>query len=234
MTTLIIDIETRPDPSMGVYKNDPDAFPPPPYHMVTTVAWLTLDMGSSNARPGEAPVLPSASFGVAQGELYALREVARILASKPRVVTFNGRRFDLPVIAMRSMKHGIPQRALLGKDRGIDYLYRYRDDHCDVMDALSLSGAGVNASQHDVARMLGLPGKHVGSGDGVGTMTPEQEAAYCLDDVAQLALIYCEWRRLNGVEVEPVRDLILGAIEAEPRLSALHAALVGREEPTHD
>lgn len=227
MTTLILDLETRPDLAMGVYKGDPEAFPPPPYHMVTTAAWLTIDMGSTRVAPGEVPVPPSASFGVAQGEIFALREVARILASKPRLVTFNGRRFDLPVLTMRSLKHQIPQRALLGKDRGIDYLYRYRDDHTDVMDALSLSGAGVNASQHDVARMLGLPGKHVGSGAGVEAMTPEQEAAYCLDDVAQLALIFCEWRRLNGVEVEPVRDLILGAIEAEPRLAALHAHLIG-------
>lgn len=227
MSTLILDIETRPDPAMGVYKDDPEAFPPPPYHMVTTVAWLDIDMGKPASTPGAVTVLPSASFGVAQGEIHALREVARILAPKPRLVTFNGRRFDLPVITMRSLKHQIPQRSLLGKDRGIDYLYRYRDDHTDVMDALSLSGAGVNASQHDVARMLGLPGKHVGSGDAVGAMTPEQEAAYCLDDVAQLALIYCELRRLQGVEVEPVRDLILGAIEAEPRLSALHARLIG-------
>lgn len=229
MTTLILDLETRPDPSMGVYKDDPDAFPPPPYHMVTTAAWMTIDMGSARVAPGEVPVPPSASFGVAQGEVFALREVARMLASKPKLVTFNGRRFDLPVVTMRSLKHRVVQRALLGKDRGIDYLYRYRDDHVDVMDALSLSGAGVNASQHDVARMLGLPGKHVGSGAGVGTMTPEQEAAYCLDDVAQLALIYCEWRRLNGVEVEPVRDLILGAIEAETRLAPLWTWLAGRE-----
>lgn len=224
MTTLFLDLETRTDPAMGAYKGDPDAFGPPPYHMVTTAAWLTIDMGT-DARPGVEYVPPSASFGVAQLEAFALREVSRMLASKPRLVTWNGRRFDLPVIAMRSMKHAIPQRYLLGKDRGIDYLYRYRDDHVDVMDALSLLGAGTNASQHDVARMLGLPGKHVGSGDKVEAMTPEQEAAYCLDDVAQLALIYCEWRRLHGVEVEPVRDLILGAIEAEARLNPLWAAL---------
>lgn len=227
MTTLILDIETRPDPAMGVYKDGPDAFPPPTYHMVTTIAWLEIDMGKPASTPGSVPVPPSALFSVKQGEVFALREVARILAPKPRLVTFNGRRFDLPVLTMRSLKHRVPQRALLGKDRGVDYLYRYRDDHTDVMDALSLSGAGVNASQHDVARMLGLPGKHVGSGDRVEAMTPEQEAAYCLDDVAQLALIYCELRRLQGVEVEPVRDLILGAIEAEPRLSALHAHLIG-------
>jgi len=226
MTTLILDLETRPDPAMGAYSDDPTKFAPPPYHMVTTAAWLTIDMGSTKVRPGEVPVPPSASFGVAQGERHALRTIAEMLAGRPRLVTWNGRGFDLPVIAMRSMKHQIPQPALLRSKP--DYLYRYSDEaHCDLMDAVSLLGAGPRCSQHDVARMLGLPGKHVGHGADVASMTPEEEAAYCLDDVAQAALISCEWRRVQGFEVEHVRGLILGAIEAEPRLAALHAHLIG-------
>jgi DNA polymerase elongation subunit (family B) len=226
MTTLILDLETRPDPAMGAYSDDPAKFPPPPYHMVTTAAWLTIDMGRPARAPGDVSVPPSAVFGVAQGERHALRTIAEMMAKRPRVVTWNGRGFDLPVIAMRSMKHQIPQQALLCSKP--DYLYRYSDKaHCDLMDAVSLLGAGPRCSQHDVARMLGLPGKHVGHGADVASMTPEEEAAYCLDDVAQAALISCEWRRVQGFEVEPVRDLIMGAIEAEPRLVPLWVALTG-------
>ena len=225
MTTLILDLETRPDPAMGPYRK-PDDFPPPPYHMVTTYAWLALDMGRDARAPGDVPVPPSATFGVAQGERFALRAFSEHMAKSPRLVTWNGRGFDLPVIAVRSMRHQIPQRALL-RSRP-DYLYRYTDEaHCDLMDQVCLMGAGPRFRLDDFVRMLGLPGKHVGSGSEVEQMTPEQEAAYCLDDVAQMALGYCEWRRVQGQEVEPVRDLILGAIEAEPRLGALHAHLIG-------
>lgn len=221
MTTLILDIETRPDPAMGVYKNDPEAFPPPPYHMVTTAAWLVMD--PSNA---------SAAFGYVQGERAVLKMVNELLAKRPRIVTWNGRGFDLPVLTVRAMRHGVVMKNLLQKAGGSDYLYRYRDDHCDLMDQVALMGAGRSASQHDVARMLGLPGKHVGSGADVCEMTPDQESSYCLDDVAQLALIYCEWRRIHGVEVEGVRDMVLDAIEREARLAPLHAAMMGRDTPT--
>lgn len=226
MTTLILDLETRPDPAMGAYSADPAKFPPPCYHMVTTAAWLEIDMGRPARAPGDVAVRPSAVFGVAQGERHALRTIADMLVKRPRVVTWNGRGFDLPVITVRSMKHQVPQPALLTSKP--DYLYRYSDAaHCDVKDAVALLGAGTSMSQHDVGRMLGLPGKHVGNGAIVETMTPEEEAAYCLDDVAQLALIYCEWRRVQGQEVEPVRELILGAIEAEARLAPLWAWLTG-------
>lgn len=222
--TIILDLETRPDPSMGEYTRE--GFPPPCYHMVTTAAWLALDSGTVARAPGDVPVPPSARFGVAQGERHALREVAALLAQRPRLVTYGGRRFDLPVITIRSMKHAVPQSALL-KSRP-DYLYRYSDDaHCDVMEQVSLLGAGPTMSQHDVARVLGLPGKHVGHGSEVEAMTPEQEAAYCMDDVAQLALIYCEWRRVQGVEVEPMRDLIVDAITREERLYPLAWYLTG-------
>lgn len=225
MSTLIFDIEARPDPSMGDHGKD---FPPLTHFQITTAAWLLIDMGREARAPGDVPVMPSATFGVAQGEVFALRTVAKLMANKPRLVTWNGRGFDLPLIALRSMKHRIPQRALLTKDGG-DYLYRYGGLHRDLMDAVALLGAGKASKQHDVARMLGLPGKHVGSGGAVEAMTPEEEAAYCLDDVAQLGLTDCEWMRVQGHEVEHVRDLILGAIEAEPRLGALHAHLIGGE-----
>lgn len=223
MTTLILDLEARTDASMG---EPPEGFPPLPYFQITTAAWLVIDMGRPVKAPGEVAIPPSATFGVAQGERHVLRTAAELLAKKPRLVTWNGRGFDLPLIALRSMKHRVPQRALLTKDGG-DYLYRYGGLHRDLMDAVALLGAGKSSKQHDVALMLGLPGKHVGCGAEVEAMSPEQEAAYCLDDVAQLALTDCEWMRAQGHEVEHVRDLILGAIEAEPRLSALHAHLIG-------
>lgn len=223
MITLFVDLETRPDPAMGPYRK-PDDFPPPPYHMVTTYAWLAVDSGREARGPGDVHVMPSATFGVAQGERFALRTFAEHMAQKPRLVTWNGRGFDLPVIAIRSMRHQIPQRALLTSKP--DYLYRYTNAaHCNLMDQVSLLGAGPRCRLDDVARCLGLPGKHVGSGDEVEQMTPEQEAAYCFDDVAQMALVYCEWRRVQGYEVEPQRDMILDAIEREDRLAALHTAL---------
>lgn len=214
MTTIIFDLETRRDAEMGAHKSDQDRFAPPPFWEISTLAWCAIEHGAGRV---------SASFHAVTGEVDCLRAFAKLLVDRPRIVTWNGRGFDLPAILARSLKHMIPQPTLVHGD----YTNRYRGWHVDLMDALSMSGAGKRSSQDAFARMIGLPGKHVGHGADVESMTVDEELGYCLDDVAQLALIHCEWVRLHGHEVEPARDAILAAINAAPRLQPLAAFLRG-------
>ena len=53
---------------------------------------------------------------------------------RPHLVTYNGRSFDLPVIMLRCLRHGVPLRFFFNDN---DYRYRYTDaGHIDLYDFL--------------------------------------------------------------------------------------------------
>src|SRR5262245_52845895 len=59
-----------------------------------------------------------------------LAELAHTMEERPILVTYNGRGFDLPVIALRSLCHAMPM-AWYYRDRNVRY--RYSDDgHFDL------------------------------------------------------------------------------------------------------
>jgi 3'-5' exonuclease len=65
--------------------------------------------------------------------------VDRIAELKPRLVTFNGSSFDLPVLRYRAMVHGVAAPGLLLRP----YFNRYTEDAIDLCDALSSFNHGV-------------------------------------------------------------------------------------------
>ena len=72
---------------------------------------------------------------------------------KPRLVSFNGRGFDLPVLKYRAMMHGVSVPWLYGAgDNWNSYQSRYSTDwHCDLLDVLSDYSASARASLHKVS-----------------------------------------------------------------------------------
>jgi predicted PolB exonuclease-like 3'-5' exonuclease len=116
------------------------------------------------------------------------------------LVTWNGRTFDLPVLAMRALHHGIPWRWYYHER---DVRYRYTDaGHCDLMDFLSDYGASRQMKLGDAARLIGLPGKAdmdgskvadiVAQGPVMGNM--DKVGRYCLQDVIQTAIVFVRTR----------------------------------------
>lgn len=107
-----------------------------------------------------------------------------------RIVTFNGRGFDLPVLVERALFHRISTRPYLA-DR--DFLQRYGDRHLDVMDAFSNFRAHTVLSQQELATVLHIPGKPGMTGADVAGLYEKGDLAtireYCLNDVATLLLI---------------------------------------------
>jgi len=83
----------------------------------------------------------------------------------PMLVSWNGRGFDVPVLAARGLIHGVTAQCFWdtggdNKDfRFSNYINRYHDRHVDVMDVLSIYGAGRPAPLDEVARLAGFPGK---------------------------------------------------------------------------
>ncbi len=104
----------------------------------------------------------------------------------PRIVTWNGRRFDLPVLVQRALYQGVTPKAYWAGN----YRDRYRGPHLDLMDYLADFGGTQNLSQNEAAVMLHLPGKlGVSGGDVrqlVATGDLETVRGYNLCDVATL------------------------------------------------
>ena len=83
----------------------------------------------------------------------------------PKLVSWNGNSFDLPVIQYRAMVHSIPSRIYwdTGKFsndfRYNNYMNRYHERHVDIMDLLARNQLRAAAALHEIAVLLGFPGK---------------------------------------------------------------------------
>src|SRR3954470_23646699 len=84
---------------------------------------------------------------------------------KPTLVSWNGGGFDLPVLHYRALVHGVQAKTywdngLFDRDsKWNNYLKRYEFKHTDLMDVLALYGGRNNAPLHEIAVLLGFPGK---------------------------------------------------------------------------
>lgn len=117
----------------------------------------------------------------------------------PRIVSWHGRGFDLPVVNARALVHGIPN----GKkyDR---FAYRYSiAEHVDLMDFLSSYGAATRMDLDGFARACGFPGKPDGiDGSSVDRLIRDgrrpEAVGYCLTDALNLLGIFWRWRFCAG------------------------------------
>jgi hypothetical protein len=205
---LVLDIETVPDVQRWTRPVSPegaapapdrkaDAFPPIWAHRIVVVGYLWLDAAyrlcdrAALIGTGDTP-------DTAEREL--LGQVSALAARRPTLVTYNGRSFDLPVIALRSLCHALPM-AWYYRDR--DLRARYSENgHVDLCDWLADHGA-VRAGRLDaISRLVGLPGKLGIDGSQVeGLFAAGQLDAirrYCMGDVVQTALVFLRFRLLQG------------------------------------
>jgi predicted PolB exonuclease-like 3'-5' exonuclease len=197
---LVLDIETVPDPEL-VWDAAVDGFPPPPFHQVVAlgVLWLGGDhaLRKLGAFGGEEDAPPH--------ESKVLEEFADFVGDRhPTLVTFNGRRFDLPVLANRMLKHGVPFPAYYaGRSGGPDYRYRYSDDgHLDLADVMTDFGASRMPSLDALAQLVGMPGKMGVDGSKVQSMHEhgrhKEIRDYCLHDVVQTTFVFLRAELLRG------------------------------------
>jgi 3'-5' exonuclease len=221
---LVLDIETIPDrelfsppePAPGVERAFPPLYACRP--VVIGVMWLGEDLALKRL----------GTIGEGKNEAGMLADFAEFMAARrPHLVTWNGRSFDLPVLALRSLGHGLSWPWYY-RDR--DYRYRYSEEgHLDLCDFLADHGAARMTSLDGAARLVGLPGKDGVDGSQVeGLFHAGQLEAlrqYCLADVAQTAFLFLRYRLLVGqLDPEAYRRAALGLLEglaADPRTSRL-------------
>jgi 3'-5' exonuclease len=119
--------------------------------------------------------------------------VDRLATHQPRLVSFNGHTFDLPVLRYRAMMHRVSAPGLAARA----YFDRAGSDMIDLCDLLSAQERHARVSLQELARVLGLPGKPAGvDGAQVETMMSQGRIAdvadYCRSDVINT---YRAWLR---------------------------------------
>lgn len=247
---LILDIETIPDverwkrdvtqnttgeaaPTAALTsappgKPDRSGFPPTWAHRIVVIGCLWLDHGYRLKRLGVIGDPTGGEGSPDRRERMLLEDFSRFVGrARPVLVTYNGRSFDLPVVAMRSLCHGVS----LGwyyRERNVRYRYS-EEGHLDLCDWLADHGATRSGSLDAVARLIGLPGKIGIDGSQVEGLYNAGQLAeiqkYCLADVAQTALLFLRFRLLQGVlapdRYHEAATSLLDALAADGRVNTV-------------
>jgi predicted PolB exonuclease-like 3'-5' exonuclease len=125
--------------------------------------------------------------------------VDRIASLRPKLISFNGQRFDLPVLRYRAMINSVAAPGL--EARG--YFKRYTDEAVDLCDVLASFDARSRVSLDHLSRLLGLPGKPADiEGSQVAAFVKEgriQEVAdYCETDVVNTYRVWLRYELFRG------------------------------------
>jgi predicted PolB exonuclease-like 3'-5' exonuclease len=224
---LVLDIETVPDPELysppEVAIGTERPFPPLWAHRPIVIGALWLDEEYRHKRIGV--------IGEDRDEIGMLSDFARFTEEhRPTLVTYNGRSFDLPVISLRCLRHGLSMRFAFDKN----FRYRFTDEgHLDLFDFLSDHGAARVGSLDALAHLCGLPGKVGVDGSQVEGLYNAGQLPliknYCLSDVTQTAFLLLRYRLLQGAlapdEYRAAARGLVEALEREPRVAPVLARI---------
>ena len=204
---LVFDIETIPDRNLlqEPITGTTEPFPKPLHHQVIAISFVSAQITRIGGieRYDVEECRTGGTLDSTEPEL--LRGFwAKIEREKPRVVTWNGRTFDLPVLAQRALIHGIPMRYWhQAGNKWNTYRQRYALDwSCDLMDVLGGHGASKSLKLEETAIAAGLPGKlgfdgsQVAEAFAAGRLS--EIRAYCETDVLNLYGLYLRWAYVVG------------------------------------
>jgi len=144
------------------------------------------------------------------------RGVEAFLAS--RLVDFNGRGFDLPLLTLTAFRFGISCPRYFADDR-YGFRHRFTDKHIDLMEWMTEYGAFRMKGGLDLlAKMLGSPGKMQTRGDQVEAMYHKGELQrindYCLHDTLDTYFVFLRTRVLTGELTIEAEQQIVGESRA--------------------
>jgi predicted PolB exonuclease-like 3'-5' exonuclease len=212
---VAFDIETIPDPEIGrrvmSIEGDDQAvvlemvrrrqeeskgaqkYPQQPWHRVVCICVTvldpktgTLEMRALGSDPHDERSIISGFF-----DLFAPS------VPSPRLVSWNGGGFDLPVLRYRGMKHGIAAPGFYQSS----YAKRFDGLHVDVMDVLSGYGASARAGLGTTCDLLDLPGKSFLEGEVYEHYFAGEHGRvveYCKLDTLETLLVFLAWSVHNG------------------------------------
>ena len=134
----------------------------------------------------------------------------------PKLVSFNGRAFDLPMLLLRAMKYNLSCPAYFNdeKNRWENYRSRYSERfHLDLLDVLGNFGAARALKLDTICQMVGLPGKFDVSGEDVLELYYENRLdkieSYCESDVLNTYLLFLKYELLKGhITLDGYKDIV--------------------------
>ncbi|CRF45294.1 3'-5' exonuclease [Helicobacter heilmannii] len=187
-------------------------FPPLYMHQIVSIACVIATPEGSFKSVG--------NFGKGCSDEKAL--VADFLAffnrHQPKLVTFNGRAFDLPLLMLKALAYNLNAHTFYTRgDKWENYRYRYSEEyHTDLLDSLAHFGPARGLNLDGVCAVCNLPGKFDVSGDQIYQLyyqdPPELERihSYCQSDVLNTYWLYLKYL------------LSCGTLSEEGYLSTLH------------
>jgi predicted PolB exonuclease-like 3'-5' exonuclease len=198
---VVFDIETVPDGD----HHTTDDMPKVLFHKVVAISYLKANVAQGlDGRYFSVDMLRTGG-DVASSEKDLLAGFWHFIEkSKPRLVTFNGRGFDLPVAKYRALKHGITAPWFAqGEGKWENYSGRYSIDwHCDLMDALADFGASKASKLSEICDLLGVPTKLGLDGSMVKAAVENGRLAevrnYCETDVLATYLVFLRLALFRG------------------------------------
>ena len=155
---------------------DGEDFVPPVRHKLRAVSILLVD-GDGNA-----------TYQTTSGP----GNFFQLLDAGPRLVSWNGRGFGLPVLTYEALRR---DHTIYNIHHGPkQYMNRYAGVHVDMADEMSFRGAAPRVTFDEAAKLIGLPGRLFDmKARSVNYVISALEI-----DVAILALAYCRWYRSDS------------------------------------
>ncbi len=177
-------------------------FLPLPYHKIVAISAVIAD---------DFGVFKKVSSMDGANEKEMLSDFLKFLDShNPKLISFNGRSFDVPLLMIRAMKYNLTCSAYfevenreLGKSKWDNYRYRFSDRfHIDLMDHISEFGATRGLKLDVLCSLVGAPGKFDVKGDQVMELfyggEIEKIKEYCESDVLNTYWLYLKYELLKG------------------------------------
>jgi len=190
--TIVLDLETIPDAAamQRAAVEDDGSFPPWPLHALACASMLIVETDL-----GGRPTFSVASYSRATtSERGIVAAVERVVAGAHRVLTFNGRAFDLPVLMVRAAMTGevVPTIAKLHAQR------RFTAGlHVDLLEEATNYGTAPRIRLNQLCAAFSVPSKIDTEGSEVAALVAADEwdavTDYCEQDVVCTYLAAQHW-----------------------------------------
>ena len=219
MRVVTLDIETTPSEpydEVEMIRQPADSessewvikkkFPPLPLHVPEVICWLKVETVDG------VPVFEMEIFDRAEeNEISALTRLGKDLKAADRLVTWNGRGFDMPLLNLRAMRYGVDWSFWKSRRHRFPN-YKKPLYHYDLQDQLGDYGAARSISLNRASKLIGLPGKVGISGgdveDSIKRGDRDSVIAYCCNDVFETYMVYLAYvnSHLGGNRVQAFVD----------------------------
>ncbi len=188
-------------------------FLPLPYHKIVAISIVVAD---------DFGRFKEVKTSTGKDEKEKIERFLKIIDEyNPRLVSFNGRAFDLPMLLLRAMKYNLSCPAYFNqqdqkhnKTKWENYRARYSERfHLDLLDVLGNFGAARALKLDTICQMVGLPGKFDVSGEDVLELYYENKLdkieSYCESDVLNTYLLFLKYELLKGhITLKDYRDIL--------------------------